>query len=46
MEEIISGGLENDLKHMKVGCGQNLEDTVGQSSASEAIAMDIIETKW
>jgi hypothetical protein len=44
MEEIISGGLENDLKHMKVGCGQNLEDIVGQSSASEAIAMDIIET--
>jgi hypothetical protein len=45
MEEIISGGLENDLKHMKVGCGQNLEDIVGQSSASEAIAMDRIETK-
>jgi hypothetical protein len=44
MEEIISGGLENHLKHMKVGCGQILEDIVGQSSASEAIAMDIIET--
>jgi hypothetical protein len=45
MEETISGGLENDLKHMKVGCGQNLEDIVGQSSASEAIAMERIETK-
>ncbi len=44
MGEIISGGLENDLKHMKIGCRQNLEDIVGQSSASEAIAMDIIET--
>jgi hypothetical protein len=29
MGEIISGGLENDLKHMKIGCRQNLEDIVG-----------------
>ncbi len=44
MGEIISGGLENDLKHMKIGCRQNLEDIVGQSSASETIPMHIIET--